>query len=269
MHAFSTTFARALACVFATLSLTACVTQPPTVERRDVSVEAPRPASPAWRRAGVLGPGDQVDIFVWGYPDYTRRAIVGFNGALPYPLVGELPVAGLTAEQVTDRVRLALADFIKDPVVKVSVATARPQRIQVLGEVAKPGAYNLPAPDTTLIEALALAGGPTIDARLGNLLVVRDLGKQVEIHTIDYRRVTREGDVSGNIRLQDGDIVFMPVAVMSDLSREASRISQLLGTLLLFQNTTILWEPFTNALRNRNPAAAATSSNPIVINVTP
>jgi polysaccharide export outer membrane protein len=269
MHAFSRYLKTAAACVLATLSLAGCGTSPPSVERRDVTVEPARGAAPAWRRAGLLGPGDQVDIFVWGYPDYTRRATVGFNGSLPYPVVGELAVAGKTLEQVNEQVRLALSDFIKEPVVKVTVATSRPQRIQVLGEVAKPGAYSLPAPDTSLIEALALAGGPTLDARLGNLLVVRDLGKQVEIHTIDYRRITREGDVSGNLRLQDGDIVFMPVAVIADITREASRISQLLGTLLLFQNTTLLWEPFTNALRNRDAAAAASSSNPIVINVTP
>lgn len=267
MRAVTPCFSWRGACAIASLLLAGCVTNPPKVEIKDVSAEVPRAAAPAWRRAGLLGPGDQIDIFVWGYPDYTRRATVGFNGTLPYPVVGELAVAGKTVEQLTEQLRLALTDFIKEPVVKVGVVTARPQRVQVLGEVGKPGAYVLPAPDTSLIEALALAGGPTLDARLGNVIVVRDLGKQVEIHTIDYRRITKEGDVSGNIRMQDGDIVFMPVAVIADITREAVRISQLLSTLLLFQNVTLLWEPFTDALRNRNTGQAV--SNPIVINVTP
>ena len=98
MHAFSRTFTMAFACVVAAMSLAACVTSPPRVERLDVSAESPRAAAPAWRRAGLLGPGDQVDIFVWGYPDYSRRGTVGFNGSLPYAVVGELVVAGKTIE---------------------------------------------------------------------------------------------------------------------------------------------------------------------------
>lgn len=248
-------------CIAVPVLLGACASAPPSLERREVSAEAPRAAPTTWRRAGVLGAGDQIDIFVWGYPDYTRRATVAVNGSLPHPVIGELPVAGKTTAEVEQQVRAALTDFIRDPIIRVTVATGRPQRIQVLGEVGKPGVYPLASADTSLIEGLALAGGLTPDGRANSVLVVRDLGKQVEVHTLDFDRITRTGDVLSNIALQDGDIVFVPPTRVANVAREAARISQIIGTVLLFQNITVLWEPFKNALLH----GSTTPGNPIVV----
>jgi polysaccharide export outer membrane protein len=253
---------RIVVALLATALLAGCASNPPQVERRDLEAQERAPLAP-WRRAGVLGPGDQLDIYVWGYPDYTRRAVVGFDGTLPYPVIGELRVAGRTLAQVQEDVRVALTDLVKDPVVRVTLAVSRPRRVQVLGQVAKPGVYGMAVPDATLTEMLASAGGLTPDARHSGILVVRDLGKQVEIHTIDLRRIARDGDASANPVLQDGDIVVVPLSVIADVAREASRLATLIGTLLLFQNVTLLWEPFTDALLNR--PRVPVGGNPIVV----
>ena len=243
--------------------LAACATEAPTLEVRDVPVTATaRKAAPAWRKAGVLGPGDQLDIFVWGYPDYTRRATVSSAGALPHPMLGDLQVAGKTVEQTQALVRAALTDYIKDPVVRVTLAGNRSQRIHVLGEVVKPGVYPMAEGDTSLIEVLAQAGGLTPDARGSNIVVVRELDKQVEIRTVDFRRITREGDLLSNLALQEGDIIYVPTSFMADATREASRLSQIVSTLLVIENATVLFQPFTRALLH---GTTTSSGNPIVV----
>ncbi len=229
---------------------------------RNATADSPRAQAPAWRQPGVLGPGDQLDIFVWGYADYTRRATVAPNGLLPHPMLGDLPVAGKTVAEAQELIRAALTDYIKDPVVRVSVAANRAQRVHVLGEVGKPGVYPLAEADISLVEALATAGGLTPDARGSNIVVVRDLGKQIEIQTVDFRRITREGDLSGNLVLREGDIVYVPTSRLADISREASQLSQIVSTLLVFQNVTVLWQPFRNALLH---GSTSSTGNSIVV----
>jgi polysaccharide export outer membrane protein len=239
-----------------------CATEAPQRELRDVSATPSRAVPPAWRKPGVLGPGDQLDIFVWGYPDYTKRATVSPRGTLPHPMLGDLPVAGKTLAETQDTVRAALTDYIKDPVVRVTLAAHRPQRIHVLGEVAKPGVYPMAETDTSLIEALALAGGLTIDARESNVMVVRDVGTQVEVQTLDFRRITQEGDLAGNVALREGDIVYVPASRLADIAREATRLSQVVGALLVLQNVTVLFQPFLNALMH---GTTTSSGNPVVV----
>lgn len=253
------------ACLVASvvLSLAAgCATEPPRTELRDVPDAPARATAPPWRKPGLLGPGDLLDVYVWGYPDYTRRAAVSSTGSLPHPMLGEFPVAGKTVAETEQMFRAALSPYIKDPMIRVTVAANRQQRIHVLGEVAKPGVYPLVEADTSLIEALALAGGLSIDARGSNIVVIRDVGKQVEVQTVDFRRITKEADLSGNVALREGDIVYVPASRTADISREASRLSQIVGTLLVLQNATILFQPFLNALRH---GTSTTAGNPIVV----
>lgn len=240
----------------------ACATDPAvrTVIREKPPV-ASQAAAPVIKRPTLLGPGDQVEVFVWGYSDFTRRATVTFNGALPYPVLGDIPVAGKSVAQVEQDIRVALGDYIKEPIVRVSVATTRPQRVQVLGEVRNPGVYALSTPNTTLVEAVAMAGGLTADARPGAVVLVQSTDTQVHIHTVDFHRVARAGDPAGNLILAEGDIVFAPVGALADVARDARRIADIVGAVLLIENTAIIFEAFLNALtRDANRLGAPTTT---------
>ena len=226
----------------------ACATEPVRTVVREKATAAPQATVPALKKSGQLGPGDQVDIFVWGYSDFTRRATVNFNGALPYPVLGEIPVAGKSVTQVEQEIRAALTDYIKEPVVRVSIATLRPQKVHVLGEVRNPGVYALSTPNTTLVEAVGMAGGMTVDAGPSRVLVVHDADTQIQIHTVDFRQITRGGDPAANLVLAEGDVVYVPVAVMADIAREARRVSDIITTLLLIEQSTIIFESFIKAL---------------------
>lgn len=241
--------ARPVLVVVLALLAGACGTRPVQTVVREITPSAPQATvAPAPKKSARLGPGDQVDVFVWGYNDFSRRATVHFNGALPYPPLGEIPVAGKSVTQVEQEIRAALTDYVKEPIVRVSIATLRPQKVHVLGELRNPGVYALSTPNTTLAEAVGMAGGMTIDARQSGVVVVQRTDTQILIHTVDFRRITREGDLASNLVLGEGDVVYVPVTSTADVAREARRISDIIGALLSIETATILFEPFIKAL---------------------
>lgn len=240
-----------------------CATEPVRTVVREKTPAAPQATVPALKKSARLGPGDQVDVFVWGYSDFSRRATVNFNGALPYPVLGEIPVAGKSVSQVEQELRAALTDYIKEPVVRVSIATLRPQKVHVLGELRSPGVYALSNPNTTIAEVVGMAGGMTVDSRQSGLVVVRNTDTQVEIHTVDFRQVAREGNTAANLILADGDIVYVPREYLANIALEARRISEIASAIIGIEYSTILFESFTKALTHApdRPGVPATVVN--------
>lgn len=176
-------------------------------------------AGPAAGQPGEyrLGPNDVLKITVFGHDDLTRSATVGPDGTLPFPLVGAIPAAGLTAAQVEARLRELLGrDYLVDPQVSVAVQEYRSQRVFVLGEVEKPGAYALTG-RVTLVDILAQAGGPGKAA--GRQIHVIRGGRPdapsapgasgAPTLRIPLKRLL-EGDPTDNVVLQSGDTIFIP-----------------------------------------------------------
>jgi polysaccharide biosynthesis/export protein len=138
------------------LTLGACSTIPSTPD--DV-------AEPVEYR---LGPGDQLRITVFNEADLTGQYIVGSQGTISYPLVGELRAAGLTVAEFSDSLRQALLQFIRQPNVSVEVANYRP--FFILGEVQRPGTYPYSA-SLTVLNAVATAGGFTYRANQSRVFI--------------------------------------------------------------------------------------------------
>lgn len=114
-----------------------------------------------------LGPGDRIDIRVFGEDDLSISVLIGDAGVLNYPLLGEIQVAGLTVKEIEGQLtQRLLGDYLIDPDVTVSVDEYRP--VFINGEVNKPGAYPF-QPGLTLQKAIALAGGFTERASRGNI----------------------------------------------------------------------------------------------------
>ena len=104
-----------------------------------------------------VGPKDVILVTVFGEAELTGEVAVGADGSLSFPLVGLVGVAGLTAEEVAEKLRVELAaEFLVDPHVSARVVAYKSQPVQVLGSVKKPGAYYLEGP-TTLLNMLLLA----------------------------------------------------------------------------------------------------------------
>lgn len=123
-----------------------------------------------------LGPGDQLRITVFGENELTGQYLVGSQGRIAYPLVGEIDAAGLTLLEFTERLQAALQNFLRAPNVSVEVANYRP--FFILGEVARPGTYPYSA-NLTVLNAVATAGGFTPRANRG-LVFIRHAGEPDE-----------------------------------------------------------------------------------------
>lgn len=163
------------------------------------------PNSPAY----VIGPQDVLDIAVWKEPDVSRVVPVRPDGRISLPLIHEVQAAGLSAQQLTDTVTEMLKKYVNDPQVTVIVSQINSQRVFVVGEVARAGAFPL-LPGMNVLQALSSAGGFTAYANVKNIHILRlDKGKQIEL-TFNYREVVRDHKSEQNIQLEAGDTIVVP-----------------------------------------------------------
>src|SRR5262245_25122782 len=164
-----------------------------------------------------VGPTDVLKITVWGHDDLSRAAVVSADGSMPFPLVGDVPVAGLTPTQIESKLRDLLGkDYLVNPQVSVAVQEYRSQRVFVLGEAEKPGTYPIKG-RTRLLDLLSDAGGPAKGA--GRQLIVarfpeadRPLAPGAAGSTtirVSLKRLL-DGEASENLPLQNGDTIYLP-----------------------------------------------------------
>lgn len=158
------TFLRTLALGAGAAALTGCATAP---------AAAPEAAAvPEYR----LGAADQVRITVFNEPELTGQFVVGSQGTIAYPLVGNIRAAGLTVQEFSEALQTALGEYVRSPSVSVEVANYRP--FFILGEVARPGTYPYSA-SLTVMNAVATAGGFTYRANRGRVFI-RHANESVE-----------------------------------------------------------------------------------------
>jgi len=115
-----------------------------------------------------LGAGDQLRITVFNEAELTGQYVVGSQGTISYPLVGDVRAAGLTVVEFTESLRQSLLAFIRNPNVSVEVANYRP--FFILGEVQRPGTYPYSA-SLTVLNAVATAGGFTYRANRSRVFI--------------------------------------------------------------------------------------------------
>jgi polysaccharide biosynthesis/export protein len=159
-------------------------------------------AAPA---AYVVGAGDLLEISVWGYPDLTRQIAIAPDAKITLPLVGTLSTAGMTVERLTALITKAYAEFIIDPRVIVTIREYRKLRVSVLGQVAKPGSYDLPF-GAHLLDLIAAGGGPTDAAALKEAQLLRPGQNPIRI---DLTRAMA-GDPAANVRVVGGETLVVP-----------------------------------------------------------
>jgi len=158
----------------------------------------------------LIGPGDVVQVYVWKEADLTRDVTVRFDGKMTLPLLGDVPAAGRTPMQLAQDLQTRLARFVSTPQVTVGVGQPNSQRVFVVGQVLRAGAYPLIGP-TTFLQALALAGGFQQFAKSDKVIVVRHTGGTQALVRVDYKKIESGTDVDGqNVFLQPGDTVVVP-----------------------------------------------------------
>jgi len=160
--------------------------------------------------AYVIGANDVLAINVWKEPDISRSVPVRSDGKISLPLVGELQAGGQTPRQLEVEITKRLQSYISEPEVTVIVTDSKSQKVNILGMVARPGAYLLTS-STTVLDAVAMAGGFKDFAKQKSIYVLRQAadGTQKRI-PFNYKEVIKGQNPEQNIRLQAGDTVVVP-----------------------------------------------------------
>ena len=182
---------------------TARNTAPPPAESKSAPV--PATTDPAY----VIGPEDMLDINVWKEPDVSRVVPVRPDGRISLPLINDVQAAGLSPQQLAGMVTEKLRKYFNEPQVTVIVTAINSQRVFVVGEVLRAGAFPL-IPGMTVLQALSSAGGFTTfaDVKKIHVMRLRD-GKHIEL-PFNYRDVLKGDNPDQNIKLEPGDTVVVP-----------------------------------------------------------
>jgi polysaccharide biosynthesis/export protein len=157
----------------------------------------------------VIGPQDVLDISVWKEAELTRTVPVRPDGKISLPLLNDVQAAGLTPTQLAAQITTNLKKFVTDPQVTVIVSQINSQRVYIMGEVTRAGAYPL-LPNMTLLQALSSAGGFTQFANLKKIYMFRtENGKQVK-YPFNYKDVVDGKRSDENVTLKAGDTIVVP-----------------------------------------------------------
>ena len=173
--------------------------------------QTPDTAAPAPASYGGLNPGDQIRIVVWRKPEYSGDFTIAANGTIIHPLYREVQVTGVPLSVVEDRLRTFLTRYETTPQFVIQPLV----RIIVGGEVRTPNIYSVP-PETTIAQAIALAGGPTDRGELRQVDVVRDK-QQIKFD------VSKPESDAGVLQIRSGDQIIV--------GRKRGSILQVLGPI--------------------------------------
>ncbi len=157
----------------------------------------------------MLGAGDELLIRAWGSLDVDYRAVVDRNGAISIPTIGNINLAGVKASDAEAVIRSSIAKLYRDVTVNVSFGRLRAITVYVVGQARKPGSYTVSG-FSTLVTALLVSGGPNAAGSMRNVQVKRNGKVQ---GSLDLYAFIAKGDKSSDIKLQDGDTIFIPAAV--------------------------------------------------------
>lgn len=155
-----------------------------------------------------LGPGDQLLIRGWGTIDIDYRATIDRNGTISIPTIGTIVLAGVKAGEAESVIRGAVGKLYKGVTVNVTFGQLRAITVYVVGQASRPGTYTVSSL-STLVTALFASGGPNANGSMRHVQVKR-AGKAVA--ELDLYSFIAKGDKSADIKLLDGDTIYIPPA---------------------------------------------------------
>ncbi len=163
------------------------------------------PASPY-----ALASGDVIQVKVFNQDQLTTKAKIRADGKVSLPLVNDVPAAGLTPAALGTELQARYREFVKAPLVTVSVEESRPAVVYVGGEVTKPGAYPIET-CSGVLQALVTAGGLTVNARTDRIFVLRQTSRQANPSRIrfTYDALARLTGRASQFKLLPGDVVVV------------------------------------------------------------
>ncbi|HUA98738.1 MAG TPA: polysaccharide biosynthesis/export family protein [Terracidiphilus sp.] len=168
-----------------------------------------------------IEPGDVLEVGFPISPEFDQTVTVAPDGYVSLRGAGDVHVAGNSLPEVRQAVYVAYARILNNPVVNVDLKDFQRPYFTVSGEVGHPGKFDLLGQNVTVAEALAMAGGTTINAKSSQVLLFRRLpgGSMVEVRKLDLKKMLKKGDLREDPQLQAGDLVYVPRNAFSTIGR--------------------------------------------------
>ena len=162
----------------------------------------------------VIGPLDQLNIFVWRNPELSAKVQVRPDGRITTPLIADMPAVGKTPAMLAEDMKKALGEYVQNPIVQVIVENFSgtfSQQVRIVGATEKPASIPYRA-NMTLLDAMIAVGGLSQYAAGNKAKLVRydrDGGQQHE-YQLQIASLLKRGDSSANVRLEPGDVIIIP-----------------------------------------------------------
>jgi polysaccharide export outer membrane protein len=170
---------------------------------------APRATDPVVPAGYLIGTDDVLSIVFWKDKDMSAEAQVRPDGRIALPLINEVQAAGLTPEQLRERITEESKKFMEDASVTVVVRQINSRKAFITGEIYKPGTYPLTSP-TTVMQLIAMAGGLREYANAKKIVIMRtENGKPTSL-PFNYKDIVEGKNLQQNIELKPGDTVIVP-----------------------------------------------------------
>lgn len=195
---------RILAGAVASLLLAGCMTSYPDAPQKTFMEED--------KSEYLIGPGDNLQVFVWRNPDLTTSVPVRPDGRISVPLIENVVAAGKTPSQLGEEIEGILKEFLQEPKVTIIVTGfvgPFAEQIRIVGEAGAPQAISY-RKDMTILDAMIQAGGLTEFAAGNRAVIVRKVDGQENIYRVRLNDLLRGGDVSANVELVPGDVIIIP-----------------------------------------------------------
>ncbi|QOY95790.1 polysaccharide export protein EpsE [Massilia sp. UMI-21] len=171
----------------------------------------------------LLGPGDVVKLSVYGSPDLSLETRVSESGNITFPLLGQVPVGGLSVAAAEKKIgdMLEKGGYLKKAQVNMLVTTLASQQVSVLGYVNRPGRYAVEG-RRKVLDLLAMAGG--IHGEGGDIIsLVRTRDGNTTRETIDVVAMVRNGELNKDYEVAGGDIIYVERAPRAYVTGEVQR----------------------------------------------
>jgi polysaccharide export outer membrane protein len=186
-----------------TLVLGACATPP--------DLEGPALSS-AGEPSYLIGPGDSLQVFVWGNTDLTATVPVRPDGKITTPLVEDVQASGKTPTELARDIEQRLSRYVKNPVVTVTVTSfvgSASEQIRVIGQATQP--QSIPYRENmSLLDVMITVGGLTEFAAGNRASIVRRVGTEQRSFRVRLNDLINDGDIAANVPMRPGDILIIP-----------------------------------------------------------
>src|SRR5881628_4089434 len=156
-----------------------------------------------------IGIEDVLDVAVWNVAELQKTVPVRPDGKISLPLVNDVQAAGLTPMELRDQIASRLAEYMPSPEVSVIVREVNSLKVSVVGQVRTPGRYSIRTP-TSVLEAIALAGGFNEFAKTDRILILRSNGGTTQRISFSYDNAASRSGEQKDVLLERGDVVVVP-----------------------------------------------------------